>query len=208
MRKAKINVCTPKWFPPGKRSQKRINNEINNPNNFNVLRSEIDKESLMLKQKKNVEHLNKQKKLKSTIVTIDSRNRNKLPKIITENSRKLSNNTIYCKNNSNLLLIHCPKHSFNINKGPVQIIIKGVIGDKITQDGETVYDLVLYYDDRSIEGPDEYLDFITPGMDKEISNEFKKILIKQGIKFKMGSKVNSVKNEANLMHKKNMFLIQ
>jgi len=40
----------------------------------------------------------------------------------------------------------------------------------------------------------EYLDFITPGMDKEISNEFKKILIKQGIKFKMGSKVNSVKN--------------
>ena len=40
----------------------------------------------------------------------------------------------------------------------------------------------------------EYLDFITPGMDKEISNEFKKILIKQGIKFKMGSKVNSLKN--------------
>ena len=40
----------------------------------------------------------------------------------------------------------------------------------------------------------EYLDFITPGMDKEISNEFKKILTKQGIKFKMGSKVNSVKN--------------
>ena len=40
----------------------------------------------------------------------------------------------------------------------------------------------------------ENLDFITPGMDREISNEFKKILIKQGIKFKMSSKVNSVKN--------------
>ena len=40
----------------------------------------------------------------------------------------------------------------------------------------------------------EYLDFITPGMDREISNEFKKILTKQGIKFKMGSKVNSVKS--------------
>ena len=40
----------------------------------------------------------------------------------------------------------------------------------------------------------EYLDFITPGMDREISNEFKKILTKQGIKFRMGSKVNSVKN--------------
>ena len=39
----------------------------------------------------------------------------------------------------------------------------------------------------------EYLDHITPGMDREISNEFKKILTKQGIKFKMGSKVNSVK---------------
>ena len=40
----------------------------------------------------------------------------------------------------------------------------------------------------------EYLDHITPGMDREISNEFKKILTRQGIKFKMGSKVNSVKN--------------
>ena len=41
----------------------------------------------------------------------------------------------------------------------------------------------------------EYLDNITPGMDREISNEFKKILIKQGIKFKLGSKVNSVKKK-------------
>ncbi len=38
----------------------------------------------------------------------------------------------------------------------------------------------------------EYLDFITPGMDREISNEFQKILTKQGIKFNMGSKVDSV----------------
>ena len=43
----------------------------------------------------------------------------------------------------------------------------------------------------------EYLDYITPGMDREISDEFKKILSKQGIKFKMGSKVNSVKNISN-----------
>ncbi len=40
----------------------------------------------------------------------------------------------------------------------------------------------------------EYLDYITPGMDREVSNEFKKILTKQGIKFKLGSKVNSLKN--------------
>ena len=40
----------------------------------------------------------------------------------------------------------------------------------------------------------EYLDYITPGMDREISNEFKKILTKQGIEFKMGAKVNTVKN--------------
>ncbi len=40
----------------------------------------------------------------------------------------------------------------------------------------------------------EYLDHITPGMDREISNEFQKILTKQGIKFKMNCKVNSVKN--------------
>ncbi len=40
----------------------------------------------------------------------------------------------------------------------------------------------------------EYLDHITPGMDKEISNEFKKILTKQGINFKMNSRVNKVKS--------------
>ena len=43
----------------------------------------------------------------------------------------------------------------------------------------------------------EYLDHITPGMDKEISNEFKKILIKQGIKFKMGSRVNKVESSGS-----------
>ena len=42
----------------------------------------------------------------------------------------------------------------------------------------------------------EYLDHITPGMDKEISNEFKKILTKQGIKFKLESKVNSIKKNS------------
>ena len=41
----------------------------------------------------------------------------------------------------------------------------------------------------------EYLDYITPGMDREISNEFQKILSKQGIKFKLGSKVESVKDQ-------------
>ena len=43
----------------------------------------------------------------------------------------------------------------------------------------------------------EYLDFITPGMDREISNEFKKILTKQGINFKLNNKVTAVKNEKN-----------
>jgi dihydrolipoamide dehydrogenase len=43
----------------------------------------------------------------------------------------------------------------------------------------------------------EYLDFITPGMDREVSNEFQKILTKQGIKFKMGSKVNAVSSKGS-----------
>ncbi len=43
----------------------------------------------------------------------------------------------------------------------------------------------------------EYLDHITPGLDREISNEFQKILTKQGIKFKMGSKVESVETKRN-----------
>ena len=43
----------------------------------------------------------------------------------------------------------------------------------------------------------EFLDHITPGMDKEISTEFLKILTKQGIKFKLNSKVTSVVNKNN-----------
>jgi dihydrolipoamide dehydrogenase len=38
----------------------------------------------------------------------------------------------------------------------------------------------------------EFLDHITPGMDKEISNEFMKILKKQGMKFHMQHKVESI----------------
>jgi len=38
----------------------------------------------------------------------------------------------------------------------------------------------------------EYLDHILPGMDKDISNEFLKILNKQGINFKLGLKVTGV----------------
>ena len=39
----------------------------------------------------------------------------------------------------------------------------------------------------------EFLDHITPGMDKEISSEFMKILKKQGIKFNMQNKVEEIK---------------
>ena len=39
----------------------------------------------------------------------------------------------------------------------------------------------------------EFLDHITPGMDKEISSEFMKILKKQGIKFNMLNKVETIK---------------
>ncbi|RPG94996.1 MAG: dihydrolipoyl dehydrogenase [Candidatus Pelagibacter sp. TMED286] len=45
----------------------------------------------------------------------------------------------------------------------------------------------------------EYLDYITPGMDREISNEFQKILTKQGIRFKMGCKVEAITNKDNLV---------
>ena len=40
----------------------------------------------------------------------------------------------------------------------------------------------------------EFLDHITPGMDKEISLEFMKILKKQGIKFNMQNKVEAIQN--------------
>ncbi len=43
----------------------------------------------------------------------------------------------------------------------------------------------------------EFLDHITPGMDKEISSEFMKILKKQGINFHMQHKVEQIKNNNN-----------
>ena len=43
----------------------------------------------------------------------------------------------------------------------------------------------------------EFLDHITPGMDKEISIEFMKILKKQGIKFHMQHKVEKIKKNNN-----------
>jgi len=45
----------------------------------------------------------------------------------------------------------------------------------------------------------EFLDYILPGMDKDVSSEFLKILTKQGINFKLNSKVtgvNIIKNKA------------
>ena len=43
----------------------------------------------------------------------------------------------------------------------------------------------------------EFLEHITPGMDKEISNEFMKILKKQGIKFNLNTKVEKVTKKNN-----------
>ena len=43
----------------------------------------------------------------------------------------------------------------------------------------------------------EFLDHITPGMDREISNEFMKILKKQGMKFHLETKLESIKKNNN-----------
>jgi dihydrolipoamide dehydrogenase len=43
----------------------------------------------------------------------------------------------------------------------------------------------------------EYLDHITPGMDKEISKQFQKILAKQGLNFVMGAAVQAVEKQKN-----------
>ena len=43
----------------------------------------------------------------------------------------------------------------------------------------------------------EFLDHITPGMDRDISNEFMKILKKQGIKFNLNTKVDKIIKNSN-----------
>ena len=45
----------------------------------------------------------------------------------------------------------------------------------------------------------EFLDHITPGMDKEISNEFMKILKKQNIKFHMSTKVEKITKKGEIV---------
>ena len=45
----------------------------------------------------------------------------------------------------------------------------------------------------------EFLDHITPGMDKEISSEFMKILKKQGMKFNMQNKVETIKKNKSVI---------
>ena len=46
----------------------------------------------------------------------------------------------------------------------------------------------------------QFIDQITPGMDKEISNEFQKILKKQGINFNLNTKVESIlKNKSGII---------
>ena len=45
----------------------------------------------------------------------------------------------------------------------------------------------------------EFLDHILPGMDREISREFYKILEKQGIKFHLETKVESIKNKGSFV---------
>jgi len=43
----------------------------------------------------------------------------------------------------------------------------------------------------------EFLDHITPGMDREVSSEFEKILKKQGIKFQLNTKVEKITKSKN-----------
>lgn len=43
----------------------------------------------------------------------------------------------------------------------------------------------------------EFLDRVTPGMDGEVSKQFQRILAKQGIAFKLGTKVTGVDNSGN-----------
>jgi len=45
----------------------------------------------------------------------------------------------------------------------------------------------------------EFLDHITPGMDREVSKEFEKILKKQGIKFQLNTKVKKITKNKNIV---------
>ncbi len=45
----------------------------------------------------------------------------------------------------------------------------------------------------------EFLDHITPGIDREVSREFEKILKKQGIKFQLNTKVEKITKSKNFV---------
>lgn len=88
------------------------------------------KDSMMTEQKKIIEETTSYQKLKKTIVTIDSRNRDKIKVINLEPLSTVPKNALQITENSRTIIIHHPDHNIRTGEKP-QIIIRNVKGDLI-----------------------------------------------------------------------------
>tara|TARA_B100000579_G_scaffold58081_1_gene41637 strand:- start:2624 stop:4024 length:1401 start_codon:yes stop_codon:yes gene_type:complete len=164
---------------------------------LNLIKVMQNKDKVVETLTKGVEFLLKKNKVTYFIGTgsfksknkISIMNKNKIEKIIE------TNNAIICTGSESVPLpgidfdenkILSSTGALSLNNVPKKMVVIGAgyigleMGSVWSRLGSEVHVI-------------EFLDHITPGMDREISDEFMKILIKQGINFHLNSKVESIK---------------
>ena len=164
---------------------------------LNLIKVMQNKDKVVETLTKGVEFLLKKNKVTYFIGTgsfksknkISIMNKNKIEKIIE------TNNAIICTGSESVPLpgidfdenkILSSTGALSLNNVPKKMVVIGAgyigleMGSVWSRLGSEVHVI-------------EFLDHITPGMDREISDEFMKILITQGINFHLNSKVESIK---------------
>lgn len=94
-----------------------------------TMQDEFNEYSQLYQQVEKYNKEGKNQKFKRTVVNIDSRNRNKIDKLITEQTTTIEVlNPITIQENSFIIIIHHPNHNFQKNTSN-EIIIKNLSGD-------------------------------------------------------------------------------
>tara|TARA_B100001250_G_scaffold139614_1_gene119561 strand:+ start:1078 stop:2478 length:1401 start_codon:yes stop_codon:yes gene_type:complete len=164
---------------------------------LNLIKVMKNKDKVVETLTKGVEFLLKKNKVTYFIGTGSFKSKNKISIINKNKIEKIieTNNAIICTGSESVPLpgidfdenkILSSTGALSLNNVPKKMVVIGAgyigleMGSVWSRLGSEVHVI-------------EFLDHITPGMDREISDEFMKILIKQGINFHLNSKVESIK---------------
>jgi len=164
---------------------------------LNLIKVMQNKDKVVETLTKGVEFLLKKNKVTYFIGTGSFKSKNKISIINKNKIEKIieTNNAIICTGSESVPLpgidfdenkILSSTGALSLNNVPKKMVVIGAgyigleMGSVWSRLGSEVHVI-------------EFLDHITPGMDREISDEFMKILIKQGINFHLNSKVESIK---------------